>query len=112
MLVLLTKLNIILGHLVWTSLTMGEVGEWSIIVGISAIVSPLVLIRSIELNIILSDFVWTSLSMSEVSSWSIVIGISRVVSPLWFIMFFKSSGTLLFVKLMLGLNSNKEHDCK
>jgi hypothetical protein len=69
---------------------MVEMGEWSIVVRVSRVVSPFWFIFNglVGLNIktiIHIDVVWAGFTMIEMGEWTIVIGIAGVMAPLRFI---------------------------
>ena len=74
----LVKLDILLQHRVRAGLAVIEMGEWTIIVRVSAIVSPfpLVALLVLELDIFLGHGVGRSFSVVEVSGGSVVVGVA------------------------------------
>ncbi len=68
---------------------MVEMGERSVVVRVTGVLSPFWLISQLlsNLHVFLNNTVWASFSMVEVSEWTIVVGVSRVLSPFWFVLF-------------------------
>ena len=105
LLVYLNIKTIIHVHVVRRCLTVIEVGERSIVVRVSGVVSPFWLVFGSGLDIetiITVHIVWASLTVVEVISWSIVIGVAGVVSPFWLILLG------VFVVVGLGVMSSVE----
>jgi len=79
-----------------------EVGEWSVVVGVTGVVSPFWLVFDSLLGldieaIITSDVVWTSLAVIEMVGWTIVIRAAGVVAPLRLVLL----ALWLFVNVMV-----------
>lgn len=87
---LLINLNvksIVTSDLIRASFTVVEVGEWTIVVRVSAVVSPPWLVAGLDIEaVVLGDRVWAGFSMIEVVSWTVVIRVSRVVAPFWLVL--------------------------
>jgi hypothetical protein len=78
--------SIIHVDVVWGSFSIVEVSEWTIIVGITGVVTPswFILDLLIELDIeavIHVHVVWAGFSVVEMGEWTIVVGVARVVAP-------------------------------
>jgi len=85
-----------------------EVGEWSVVVRISGVVSPFWLVFDSLLGldieaIITSDVVWASLAVIEMVGWTIVIRAAGVVAPLRLVLL----ALWLFVNVMVMVSPVK-----
>ena len=74
--VLRRQLNILLDDTVRAGLSMVEVGEGSVVIGVSRVVSPFRFVLIAKLNILLNYAVRASLSVVEMGEGSVIVRIS------------------------------------